>query len=67
VTVKQASKLKKGDRVALTRDDRVWRVDWIHAYSERTVELHIKCDEFAGLTLSGAAALRSLKSLEVGK
>lgn len=63
MTVKEASKLRKGDRVGLTRDPRVWLVDWVHAYNYRAVEVCITAPDGGVLELNSAAGLRSLKRL----
>lgn len=60
MTMKEALQLKRGDRVGLTRDDRVWRVSKVRPEAQY-VQIKQGDDE---LDLRGAAALRSLKRIE---
>ncbi len=63
MTVKDAMKLKRGDRVGLTRDERTWKVAHVHLLSARDVEVVVRVEKHE-LRLRGAAALRSLKELK---
>lgn len=62
--MKEAAKLKKGDRVWLTRDERTWVVKQHYLFG-RDVEVLIAVEgdrtTASQLRLRGAAALRSLQ------
>lgn len=60
MTVTEASKLKRGDRVAMTRDPDPWTVSQVYVWSRREVEVLIARGT-SELRLHSSLALRSLK------
>lgn len=61
MTIKEAATLKKGDKVQLTRDDRVATVTKVRVFGARDIAVSFKFARENVQTFTSAAAFRSLK------
>lgn len=64
MTLRDALRLKRGDFVRLTRDERTWRVSKVKPDEQYVMIRRGRTDV---LELRGAAAMRSLKLVEMAR